>query len=72
MKTEQLVQFALQQTAIIVAVMAAVPLIAGMSTLLLATISSLFCEQLHALMILSVVVTSSTLAARQFRSSSAA
>jgi hypothetical protein len=71
MKTEKLVQFALRQTAIIIAVIAAVPLIAGISTLLLATISSLFCEQLHALMILSVVVTASTLAARQFRSNSA-
>ena len=71
MKTEKLVQFALKQTALIIAVSAAVPLIAGISTLLLATISSLFCEQLPALMILSVVVTASTLAARQLGSTSA-
>lgn len=71
MKTEKLVRFALKQTALIISVSAAVPLIAGISTLLLATISSLFCEQLPALMILSVVVTASTLAARQLGSNSA-
>ncbi|MBZ0310593.1 MAG: hypothetical protein K8I82_31330 [Anaerolineae bacterium] len=67
MKTERLVQFALKQTAIIIAVIAAVPLIAGISTLLLATISSLFSEQLHGLMILSVVATATTLAVKEFR-----
>jgi NhaP-type Na+/H+ or K+/H+ antiporter len=48
-------------------VIAAVPLIAGISTLLLATISSLFSEQLHGLMILSVVATATTLAVKEFR-----
>jgi hypothetical protein len=70
MKTERLVQFALKQTAIIIVVIAAIPLIAGISTLLLATISSLFSEQLHGLMILSVVATATTLAVQEFRHSS--
>jgi hypothetical protein len=67
MKTEKLIQFAMKQTVIIVAVITAVPVIALVSTLLLATISTLFCDQLHALMILAVVVTTSTLAVKQFR-----
>ena len=67
MKTEKLIQFALKQTVIIVAVIAAVPVVALITTLLLATVSTLFCDQLHALMILTVVVTASTLAVKQFR-----
>lgn len=67
MKTEKLIQFTLKQIAIILVVSAAVPIIAAISTLLLSTVSSLFCEQLHGLMILSVVATTSFLAAQQLR-----
>ena len=67
MKTEKLIQFALKQAVIIVAVIVAVPIVAFISTILLATVSTLFCDQLHALMILAVVVTTSTLAVKQFR-----
>ena len=67
MKTEKLIQFALKQSVIILTTIAAVPVIAIVTTLLLATISSLFCEQLPALMTLTVVVTTSTLAVIQFR-----
>ena len=67
MKTEKLIQFALKQAVIIIAVIAAVPVVALITTLLLATISTLFCDQLHGLMIISVVVTASTLAVKQFR-----
>lgn len=67
MKTEKLIQFALKQAAIIIAVIVAVPVVALITTLLLATVSTLFCDQLHALMILAVVVTTSTLAVKQFR-----
>ena len=67
MKTEKLLQFALKQTIIIAAVLFFIPLVGVMATLLLMTISTLFCEQLDALMILSVVATTSTLAVKHFR-----
>lgn len=67
MKTDKLLRFALKQTVIIVAVSAAVPTLALISTLLLATVSTLFCEQLAALMTLTVVGTAITLAFVQFR-----
>jgi hypothetical protein len=67
MKTEKLVQFAMKQTAIIVAVSLSVPVIGIIATLLLMTIADLFGEQLHGLMILSVVATSTILAVKNFR-----
>ena len=67
MKTEKLVQFAAKQTAIIVAVSLSVPVIGIIATLLLMTIADLFGEQLHGLMILSVVATTTILAVKTFR-----
>jgi hypothetical protein len=67
MKTEKLVQFAAKQTAIIVAVSFCIPVIGIMATLLLMTVANLFGEQLHGLMILSVVATSTFLAIKTFR-----
>jgi hypothetical protein len=67
MKTERLVQFAMKQTAVIVAVSFSVPLLGIIATLLLMTVANLFSEQLHALMILSVVATSTILAVKTFR-----
>ena len=67
MKTEKLVQFAFKQTVIILAVLFFIPVVGVMATLLLMTVSNLFCEQLDALMILSVVATTSTLAVKHFR-----
>ena len=65
MKTEKLIQFASKQTAIVLAVLLFIPMIGVISTLLLMTIANLFCDQLQALMILSVVATTSTLAVKQ-------
>ena len=67
MKTEKLVQFAMKQTAIIVAVSLCIPMIGIIATLLLVTIADLFGEQLHGLMILSVVASSTILAVKTFR-----
>jgi hypothetical protein len=69
MKTEKLVQLAIKQTVTIVAVLFFIPLIGVMATLLLMTLSNLFCEQLHSLMTLSVVATSIFLAVQEFRRS---
>jgi hypothetical protein len=67
MKTEKLIQFAMKQTAIIVAVSFCIPVVGIIATLLLMTVTDLFGEQLHALMILSVVATSTFLAVKTFR-----
>jgi hypothetical protein len=67
MKTEKLFRFAMKQVGIVLAVIAVIPVIGIIATILLSTISALFCEQLNGLMILTVVVTASVLAAKQFR-----
>jgi|GEM_PF-6439328 len=67
MKSERLFHFALRQTLLIAAVCAAIPVAALVATVLLATLSELLCEQLPALMTLSVVVTASTLGVKLFR-----
>ena len=67
MKSEKLVQFAAKQTAIIVAVSFCVPVVGIIATLLLVTVADLFGEQLHGLMTLSVVATSTILAVKTFR-----
>ena len=67
MKSEKLVQFATKQTAVIVAVLVSIPVIGIMATLLLMTVADLFGEQLHGLMILSVVATSTILAVKNIR-----
>jgi hypothetical protein len=67
MKTEKLVQFAMKQAVIIVAVSFSVPVVGIIATLLLMTVANLFGEQLHGLMILSVVATSTFLAIKTFR-----
>ena len=43
MKTEKLVQFAFKQTAVVLAVLFFIPVIGVMATLLLMTVSNLFC-----------------------------
>lgn len=55
MKTDLLVKFALKQAAITLA----------------QALADLLCSQMYSLMLLSVVVTTSTLAVKQFRSKSA-
>ena len=67
MKTEKLVRFALKQAGIIAAVITAIPVIGIVTQILLSAIAGLFCEQLNALMILTVVITASVLAANQLR-----
>lgn len=67
MLSERLLKVALKQATMIVAVLVAVPTIGALATLLLSTISTLFCDQLHGLMILSVVATATTLAVKEFR-----
>jgi hypothetical protein len=57
----------MKQTAIIVAVSFSVPVVGIIATLLLVTVADLFSEQLHGLMILSVVATSTMLAVKTFR-----
>lgn len=70
MLSERLLKVALKQAAMIVTVLAAVPTTGVLATLLLSTISNLFCEQLHGLMTLSVVATAVVLTVREFRHSS--
>lgn len=70
MLSERLLKVALKQAAMIVAVLVAVPTIGALATLLLSTISSLFCEQLHGLMTLSVIATAIVLTVQEFRRSS--
>ncbi len=70
MLSERLLKVALKQSVIIVAVLLVVPTIGVLATLLLSTISTLFCEQLQGLMTLSVVATAVVLTVREFRHSS--
>lgn len=70
MLSERLLKVALKQAAMIVAVLVAVPTVGALATLLLSTISSLFCEQLQGLMTLSVIVTAVALTVQEFRHSS--
>ena len=67
MKTEKLVRFALKQAGIMAAVITAIPVIGIVTQILLSAIANLFCEQLNSLMILTVVITASVLAAKQLR-----
>lgn len=67
MKSEKLLKFALKQVSLIVVVMSAVPLLGIVSLILLSTISSLVCEQLNALMILTALITAISLAYQQLR-----
>lgn len=67
MQTEKLVRFAIKQVGIMLIVSVMIPILGIVSTILLSTISSLFCEQLNGLMTLTVVVTASVLAAKQLR-----
>ncbi|MBZ0305718.1 MAG: hypothetical protein K8I82_06590 [Anaerolineae bacterium] len=67
MKTEKLFRFAMKQVGILLAAIAVIPVVGLIATILLTTISDLFCEQLNGLMILTVVVTASVLAAKQLR-----
>lgn len=67
MKTEKLVRFALKQAGIMAAVITAIPLVGIVTQILLSAIADLFCEQLNGLMILTVVITASVLAAKQLR-----
>ncbi|MBI5930402.1 MAG: hypothetical protein HY862_13915 [Chloroflexi bacterium] len=67
MLSERLLKVALKQSAIIVAVLLAVPTLGVLATLLLSTISTLFCEQLQGLMTLSVVTTAVVLTVQEFR-----
>ncbi|MBZ0315256.1 MAG: hypothetical protein K8L91_02475 [Anaerolineae bacterium] len=70
MLSERLLKVALKQSVIIVAVLLAVPTIGVLVTLLLSTISTMFCEQLQGLMTLSVVATAVVLTVQEFRHSS--
>lgn len=70
MLSERLLKVALKQSVMIVAVLLAVPIIGVLATLLLSTISTLFCEQLQGLMTLSVVATTVVLTVQEFRHSS--
>ncbi|MBZ0310126.1 MAG: hypothetical protein K8I82_28960 [Anaerolineae bacterium] len=67
MKTEKLFRFAMKQVGFLLAAIAVIPVIGLIVTILLSTISALFCEQLNGLMILTVVVTASVLASKQLR-----
>ena len=70
MLSERLLKVALKQSVMIVAVLLAVPTIGVLATLLLSTISTLFCEQLQGIMTLSVVATAIVLTVQEFRHSS--
>lgn len=67
MLSERLLKVALKQSVMIVAVLLAVPIIGVLATLLLSTISTLFCEQMQELMTLSVVATAVVLTVQEFR-----
>ncbi|MBZ0315939.1 MAG: hypothetical protein K8L91_05940 [Anaerolineae bacterium] len=70
MLSERLLKVALKQSVIIMTVLLAVPTIGVLATLLLTTISSMFCEQMQGLMTLSVVATAVVLTVQEFRHSS--
>ena len=70
MLSERLLKVALKQSVIIVAVLLVVPTVGVLATLLLSTISTLFCEQLQGIMTLSVVATAIVLTVQEFRHSS--
>lgn len=72
MLSERVLKIALKQTALMVAVLVVIPVTGVMATLLLATITALFCDQLQGLMILSVIATSVTLVVQEFRRSNKA
>ncbi|KAB2902162.1 MAG: hypothetical protein F9K27_17610 [Anaerolineae bacterium] len=72
MYTDRLIKFALKQTAIIVAVLLSIPIVGGTAVLLLSTLAEFLCSQMSSTMILTVVVTASFLAVKQFRSGNTA
>ena len=72
MYTDRLIKFAVKQTAIIVAVLLSIPIVGGTAVLLLSTLAEFLCSQMSSTMILTVVVTASFLAVKQFRSGSTA
>ncbi|MBZ0310130.1 MAG: hypothetical protein K8I82_28980 [Anaerolineae bacterium] len=71
MKPDLLVKFALKQAAITLAVLVAIPVSSTVALILTQALADLLCSQMYSLMLLSVVVTTSTLAVKQFRSKSA-
>lgn len=67
MKSEKLLKFALKQASLMVLVIAAIPLLGIVVLILLSNISSLLCEQLNALMVLTALITATVLAYQQLR-----